>query len=112
MDLLTTLRLLNEKRTKGPWSVEKGDSYSDRYPEVKANPHIVGPSGFNLPHFYDYEEAGIPRADADFICASANAMSRLLDVIDAARDVTDLAVNWPKLERLKVAFQALEQADD
>lgn len=91
---LAELRKLAEARTKGEWSVEKphhNESTSEYmkslYEDSDKFPSIFIAGEHCIPSFYDYEEAGIPRNDADFIAAAANHVDALLDVIEAAKTV-------------------------
>lgn len=94
---LEDLRKLAEARTKGEWVVEvpvdlsqKSEGFirnmyveSNAYPRIGHGVEEYG--GWSIPFFYDYEEAGVPRLDAEFIAAFANHAEALLNVVEAAK---------------------------
>lgn len=99
--MLTKLKALNEARTKGPW-------YSERCYGVAT---IVSKENKGIAHAVEY----LQTQDEEFITTSANAMDKLLRVVELAQSLMsedgarEALTHYNVLFLLMDALKALEQ---
>lgn len=109
---LEEMKRIADGRTKGEWEVTKplnkitDSEYMNKiYAEMDAYPAIKINGEMYIPHFYDYEDAGVPRKDADFIVMAANNFDKIKAILEIAKQLPTC-----KFENAQILLWSLEQA--
>ena len=109
MTKLEELKQIASRRTPGEWKLKYPEEWYAKFEPIACENPIIEVNNKNLiPNFYDYEEAGVPKADAEFIAMAANNIDKLIAVAEAAKDLGNI---WEVdgYTELQSAIAALEK---